>query len=521
MIDFPSLHLGNCLEVLATLEAESYDAAVTDPPYELNFMGRAWDRSGIAFQADTWAAVYRVLRPGGYLLAFGGTRTYHRMAVAIEDAGFEIRDSIDWIYGTGFPKSVDAEREVARALCKEVGRHFLRKLPKESDRKPGDHVCAESDTSRRFLGIGSALKPAHEPIVVARKPFRSSLGANLLEHGTGGLHVEASKLAGIPPSVPQPAFGSETGLTYGMQTGEGRNGEMSESSGRWPPNVLLSHLPACRPAAVIKVRNRGGRLTGKEPSARTGTVYEGTRDRQAFTPHGENGRERVQAWLCGEGCPVAAVDAQGGQSETPSTVRRGSSSRRNTFNIQTPGVLEVPSYGDAGGASRFFPVIDLDPEDPDGLIFRYEPKADRGERDLGCESLPLRTRGETTRSKEDAARLNSPRTGAGRTSGARNHHPTVKPIALMRWLVRLVCAPGQRVIDPFMGSGTTGMAAKLEGVNFTGIEQDAENFKIAGLRVAAVNQASLLALAEDPPAEDLEPEPEQRGMFEEGAGDAT
>jgi DNA modification methylase len=534
---------GDCLAVLETLEPDSFDAIVTDPPYGIGFMGREWDtfrpdaaskRRALSYdraviETDNpnlkgrrrspsispsqieydmspaglhrfeawcreWArGCFRVLKPGGYLVAFGAPRAYHRLACGVEDAGFEVRDALDWIFGTGFPKSIDGEREVARAMCTHPGRHFLRKLP-ATDRRPDDHVCEATELSRRFLGVGSALKPAHEPIVLARKPFQGTLGRNLIAYGVGGLHVDATRLGSTPADRDRAKLARMAGAHVELE------------AGRWPPNLILGHLPECIPAGRAKVRNRSGYTTGLEPSASTsGAVYGEGFERKASSPYADaEGLETVDAWLCAEGCPVAEVDQQSGESATPDTVTRGSSSRRNTFNIQSGPLLEVPSYGDAGGASRFFPT------------FRYEPKPDRLERDRGCEDLPARTGAEATDRKQDAAALKSPRTGAGRTGGARNFHPTVKPLALMRWLIRLVAAPGQRILDPFCGSGTTPAAAKLEGVECVAIEREPDYLAIAVRRCAAVHRAGLLAAAEGLEAEpDTEADYEQAGLLED------
>lgn len=549
----PILFQGDCLAILAELEPDSVDAVITDPPYGIGFMGREWDtfrpaaarkRRETAVQrapidsdnpnlrgrtrspsisssqieydmsrrglhrferwcAEWGAGCFRVLKPGGYLISFGAPRAYHRLACGIEDAGFEVRDALDWIFGTGFPKSIDGEREVARALCKEEGRHFLRKLPREEkDRRPGDHVCQATPESLAFLGVGAALKPAHEPILLARKPFQGTIGANLFTYGTGGIYVDATRGTVPPPSVPQPApaFNSPTGRTYGMQTGEGRNGEMSESSGRWPPNLVLSHLPDCRPAGRVRVRS-----TAHYPTARgAGWISTDGHAGQQGLPERAVDFEDVEGWLCVDGCPVALLDEQSGQSRTPDSVTRGSSSRRNTFNIQSgPELLEVPSYGDAGGASRYFP------------IFRYEPKPDRAERDLGCEDLEARTGGQATHRQDGHAGVENARAGAGRTGGARNFHPTVKPIGLMRWLIRLVAAPGQTVLDPFLGSGSTGMAAKLEGVRFIGIEREAEYLAIARRRIEATHRAAILDLADGIGFEEERPEDQAPLNFDE------
>ena len=341
---------GECLDALATLEPDSVDGCVTDPPYGISFMGREWDtfapatvekmrtpkafgsdeanpnlrgRTGWAgsaavaydrsaaaslkFQAWTqqWAeAVLRVLKPGAHAVVCASPRMGHRVTCGLEDAGFEIRDSLLWLYGSGFPKSLNL---------------------------PG--------------GRGTALKPAYEPVILARKSLGSRTVAQCVaEFGTGALNIDGCRLDGARP------------------------GDL----GRWPPNVALDETAAAR------------------------------------------------------------LDAE-------------------------------------GGTSRFF----------------YVAKASRAERECGCEDLPLRTAGEATDRQDGSAGLESPRAGASRTHGARNHHPTVKPVALMRWLVRLVTPPGGLVLDPFTGSGTTGLACIKEQCRFLGIEREAEYVAIADARLRA------------------------------------
>ncbi len=315
---------GDCLEALPKLRANSIDSCVTDGPYGLKFMGKDWDY-GVP-GAPFWEAVLGVLKPGAHLVTFGGTRTHHRLMVAIEDAGFEIRDCLMWLYGQGFPKS-----------------HNL---------------------SGQWDGWGTALKPAWEPIVLARKPFPGTVAGNVLEHGTGGINVDGCR---------------------------------AETAGRWPANVLL------------------------------GCACEGpTHD---------------------PGCAVAMLDEQSqGKMHGAGVARAGSSDPRASQHKPTSYSPRMNTggmhrFGDTGGASRFF----------------YTAKASRKEREAG---------------------LNAPK-------GERaNKHPTVKPIALMRWLVRLVTPPGGLVLDPFMGSGSTGCAAVQEGFQFLGFEKNADYTAIAEKRIA-------------------------------------
>jgi hypothetical protein len=322
---------GDCRSVLADFDPDFFDACVTDPPYELGFMGKDWDRSGVAVSVDTWAAVLRVLKPGAHIVAFGGTRTWHRIACAIEDAGFQIRDNLAWLYGQGFPKSLNL---------------------------PG--------------GIGTALKPSFEPIILARKPPVGTIAANVGAFGVGGLNIGACRTpaeeGGRPliemdrRDVAHVAFGAGT---YGSKAA----GVTTE--GRWPPNVCVDEAVA------------------------------------------------------------------------------------NAI----------------GDAARFF----------------YCPKANGKERDAGLEAAgwPALSGGEMTDRTEGAPGATNPRAGAGRGGGRRNPHPTVKPIALMRWLCKLITPPGGTVLDPFTGSGTTGCAAGLEGFDFWGVELGEDYAKLARDRIAA------------------------------------
>lgn len=364
------LFSGGCVETMQLWPGACFDSAVTDPPYELGFMAKRWDASGVAFSVEMWSEVLRVLKPGAFLLAFGGTRTYHRMTCAIEDAGFEIRDSLHWIYGTGFPKSLN------------VGE-----------------------------GRGTALKPAHEPIVLARKSLIGTVAANVLAHGTGALNIDACRVAAADGVT-------ENRVTQGVNTARTSFAPAAvqrtfapSAAGRWPANVLLDEDAAAELDAQSGTLTSGG-FTGNEvrTTSKTKSVY--------------NAREAPR---------------------------------------------EAPREASSGGASRFF----------------YVAKPSRRERDLGCESLPASTGGEATDREDGSAGTQNPRAGAGRTGGARNIHPTVKPIALMRYLVRLVTPPNGVVLDPFMGSGTTGIAALAEGVNFVGIEKEEEYLKIAELRMGA------------------------------------
>ena len=356
---------GDCRQVMATLPVCSVDAIVTDPPYELGFMGKGWDSTGVANDPETWRQALRVLKPGGYLLAFSGTRTYHRMAVAIEDAGFEIRDQIGWLYGSGFPKSHNGEWG------------------------------------------GTALKPAWEPVCMARKPLVGTVAANVLAHGTGGLNIDGCRVwtddganRARPPRTANAILGG----------GRGTNLTASEhnDAGRWPANLIhdgSDEVLAAFPDAI----GAQGDVRGTEPS-RTGDE---------------------------------------------STVCYG----------KFAGRVAQAARKDGGSAARFF----------------YCAKADRADRNEGLHGMP-------TKQQDPSREPGRPGGENPRNRGAaerENHHPTVKPTDLMRYLCRLVTPPGGVVLDPFMGSGSTLKAAELEGFSAIGIELSADYIAIAQRRIGA------------------------------------
>ncbi len=427
------IHHGDLFDVLPTLEAESVDACVCDPPYELAFMGKKWDASGVAFNPETWRQVFRVLKPGAHLVAFGGTRTFHRMTVAIEDSGFEIRDCLSWLYGSGFPKSRDISKDIDRTagavrprdksisptqgmnalLVKHGGQasHWMATAAANGEaRVLVSNDVPLTDLAKQWQGWGTALKPSWEPCILARKPLRGTVAANVAQFGTGAINVDACRIAGgeRPVMVRTSTVVAASSMS-GVSTGATPNGEMTDL-GRWPANVLLDE----EAAAVL--------------------------DEQSGEVGGGFGTEN----------------------------RSESRGRYGDFSGSTKGRLV--GFGDSGGASRFF----------------YVAKPSREERDLGCYHLPAKSGGEATDRTDGSAGVNSPRAGAGRTGGARNIHPTVKPVELMRWLVRLVTPPDGVVMDPFMGSGTTGMACRYELRRFIGIEREAEYIEIAERRIAAV-----------------------------------
>jgi site-specific DNA-methyltransferase (adenine-specific) len=392
------LLLGDCIDRLQEFEPDSFDAVVCDPPYGLSkepdivevmthwikgddyvhrgggFMGKNWD--SFVPGPSVWKAVYRVLKPGGHLLSFAGTRTFDLMGISLRLGGFEIRDTIHWAYGSGFPKSLDVSKAIDKAAGAKrpvIGKNPLAKqqtgqqrtVALAGDRNPHTHLTGPATPeAEQWEGWGTALKPAHEPILLCRKPLsEKTVAKNVLKHSTGGINIDGTRIGYIDAAdaehaaVPQPLFGVKAHGkgTYNYRAGEGRNGVVHDvSKGRWPANFILSHSAYCK-------KNK-----------------------------------------CHLSCPVLELDQQ-------------------TANID--------------GASRFF----------------YTTKASRSERNAGVEKG--------------------------------NNHATVKPIKLMRYLVRLVTPPNGTVLDSHAGSGTTGVACVAEGFNFVGIEKEKDHFVIARQRI--------------------------------------
>ncbi len=399
------------------MEADSIDSIVTDPPYELGFMGKSWDSSGIAFNVAVWQEALRVLKPGGHLIAFSGSRTYHRMAVAIEDAGFEIRDQIMWVYGSGFPKSHDvskaidkqagAVREVVdsyKGVTKGDGGRYNWHNTDEVGSTMVEVTAPATAAAKQWQGWGTALKPAHEPMVLARKPLIGTVANNVLTFGVGGLNIDGSRVGSeggtFKASKPE-------GISNGIY-GEGINGtvEIGQlTAGRFPANF----------------------------------IHDGSDEVVALFPN-VKGQVGMTKDVGGHRFIVGDLDSV--QKFTKGTT-------------------------DSGSAARFF----------------YCAKASKKDRNEGLDGFEEVVTGSfegnadisnSRKIGDQPSKPNSPRA---------NHHPTVKPTSLMQYLVRLVTPPNGIVLDPFLGSGSTGKAAMYEGFNFVGIELTPEYLPIAKARI--------------------------------------
>ena len=399
---------GDSRDALPTLAADSFDACVTDPPYAIKFMSRCWDTGETAFDPAFWSEVLRVLRPGAHLLAFGGTRSYHRLACAIEDAGAEIRDAIMWHYGSGFPKSHDVSKGIDKAAGVEgtfgapksaahagwIDRGRMRgeeghegyQRPWMQDEDAVDRAARKyepaTEAARQWQGWGTALKPATEIIVLARKPLsEKTVAANVMEHGTGGLNIDGCRVAAAPGDKGEwPLTGRA--VERGSMSGPMGHVATDQAIGRWPANVILDGSAEVLEAFARfgESKSSGGSGAASQRTALAGHVY------------GEYS---------------------------------GSTLGQNAGGL-----------GDTGTAARFF----------------YTAKADKADR-----------------------------MGTG--------HPTVKPVDLMAYLCRLVTPPGGTVLDPFAGSGTTGMACMREGFDCILIEREAEYVSDIRRRLAHVEGA--------------------------------
>jgi len=424
LVDKYILHLGDCLDSLKGVPDNSVDSIVTDPPYGISFMSKKWDYD--VPSVEIWKECLRVLKPGGFLLSFSSTRTYHRMTINIEDAGFEIRDSCTWNYSSGFPKS----HNISASIDKMYGHpNRGRAIPTASSYQacdvdqnnkltsnPVGPYEPKTDEAKQWQGWGTALKPSQEPVTIARKPLDGTVANNVLEWGTGGMNIDATRVPMSDEDYEKLSSGVERIREKGGTMGNSwkNSSDLSGANpvnpaGRWPANFIhdgsqevLELFPDTKPSKSggMSYNKDTQHLSGKKPQPRTG--------------HDDNG----------------------------------------------------------GSAARFFYVPKASKKDKEEGLGGFEEKIGAKQFNEGMEGQ-IRSNGTVIK---EASKL-------------RNPHPTVKPTELMKYLCRLVTQPGGIVLDPFMGSGSTGKAAILEGFRFIGCELDEEYLAIAEARIKhACNQ---------------------------------
>lgn len=439
------LMLGNCLDRLKDLDDNSVDSIVTDPPYGIDFMGKKWDYD--VPSTEIWEQAIRVLKPGGYLLAFAGTRTQHRMAVRIEDAGFEIRDMIAWVYGSGFPKAHDIGKSIDKGMGKqdpnygssnnnsssggtnvsemfgkEMGGRRCKKCKKDTsaqyeckEQDCGMTYSPQTDLGHKWSGWKTALKPALEPITVARKPLEEkTVAKNVLKYGTGGMNIDASRIP-TNPDVDDARLGG---------------------NGSWKTDKASANVGH----GSIKGDNISSSDQGRFPA---NLIHDGSEEVLDLFPYTKSGRSNGNATI--------------GESGDNTPLRRG----------------EVTFRDDDGSAARFF----------------YVPKTSKKDRNDGLENFTPKATASSEFRPNHAEKADKGENGNpyGRWTPTQNNHPTVKPTDLMRYLVTMVTPKGGTTLDPFMGSGSTGRGAKLGGFNFIGIELDENYLEIAKARIDAIS----------------------------------
>ena len=431
------LFQGTMQEVIDNeIKPNSIDCVITDPPYEIGFMNKGWDSSGVAFQKETWERCFKALKPGGYLLAFGGTRTYHRICCAIEDAGFDIRDCIMWIYGSGFPKSMSVSKGIeALQNYGNAGTRNKRKVEQNCDteeyvqKQPNNGVMgeikeftrkeyvAQNDLAKRWEGWGTCLKPAYEPIIVARKPFDGSLIQNVIDNEIGALNIDGCRVP-FNGDKWSPQKSGKTSRAYQSEEMTTAGGMCeANDNGRFPANVILTYDD-----------------TDKDE-------------------------------VCGGFPESKGANSQNNYSD--GHIYRGQSMQESKTSLK--GYREW--YNDEGSASRYF----------------YCAKANKKDRDEGLdkfEEIEVRALNATNPNNEEKDDVSS-----RFITKKKNIHTTVKPVELMEYLVRLVAPPNAVIMDCFMGSGSTGKAIMFENrerntnYKFVGIEMTEEYLPICDARI--------------------------------------
>jgi site-specific DNA-methyltransferase (adenine-specific) len=496
------LMLGDNIEKLRELPDNFVDSIITDPPYGLSFMNKKWDYDVPSI--DFWKEALRVLKPGGHVLSFGGTRTYHRMVVNMEDAGFEIRDQIMWVYGSGFPKS----HNIGKAVDKIEGneREVVGYVPQFPDGTRGatyrgqanndntTNFLVSKDTSTNGLkpvykknndyeGWGTALKPANEPICVARKPIsEKTIAENVLRWGTGGINIDGCRI-GTDDKLQKLVNDGNKNLFDNSRKeplSQGKKIEFVDAGeGRFPANFIIE----CTCDEVIpgnkgEVKKSNGRVRENHKYNSVGNMgsYDGEGTIDNYNDKGDIHTN--------PDCPCRLLDEQSGilkgvvgnkRISGPKQIfnETGTSVEKQLYDIGTP---------DSGGASRFFYVAKVSKKERNMGLDNFEEKTSGGKGhglDRRCSHC------NTSMLKPEDCKCEEP---DWITPPKKNTHPTIKPINLLTYLVRLITPPNGIVMDCYMGSGSTGIAALLEGFQFIGMEMDEQYFNIAEARIDSWEQ---------------------------------
>ena len=529
MTDF-NLLTGDVIDKLTPFKDASFDAVLCDPPYGLSkqpdmaevlkhwlagddyqhrhtgFMGKSWD--SFVPGPSTWKEILRVLKPGGFALVFGGTRTFDLTVTALRLAGFEIRDTIMWVYGSGFPKSCD----ISKQLDKAAGAESQRKIIGPSPNRRATHAPAgaivnkqtspdsvnynitapATDDAKRFEGYGTGLKPSYEPIIVAMKPIEGTYAQNALMHGVAGLNIDGSRIAINGENLGRGIYQTQSW----KNTSKAGVGSVNENwkKGRWPANFLVSHHPNCKPQGTKKIGKGEAKSTSTPRSNYGFKLSESSADRSdSIVNYGE---EEVEVWDCHEDCPVKTMDGQSGDTSSaraggnPNNPKRGSDKSDPLWGMVDG--RETHDYRDKGGASRFF----------------YKAKTAKSERNTGCEKfnwilvnhqfhfvLPALLK--QAQAWEQLSKQNRVLHG--------NPHPTIKPLDLCRYLANLILPPARedeprRLLVPFSGSGSEVLGGALVGwEDITSIELDPSHNLIAAARIKHHHPTAKLTTEKHPP----------------------
>jgi DNA modification methylase len=473
-----TLLTGNSFDRLKELPDNSVGALVTDPPYLINFMGNDWDKqSSPAADPEFWKLVLQKLKPGAHGLVFGHSRQHHRVMVALEDAGFEIRDCMMWMYGQGFPKNHNVGKAVDKlqgnkrtvvgtkadfsldGAKRKAENHQTHQETDNAGHKPGYKKGWDTEVSvgsSTWEGWGTALKPAYEPIIMVRKPLGKKLtvAKNCLEHGVGAINIDDSRI-GCTDKNKFPVGDYTTDTTVGKIRPTTRTTDPNPT-GRYPANVILSHHEDCVKVGTVEETYNINKTDGAS--------FFG----QEKCPDYESVEQKVSqdVYECSDDCPIKTLNEQAPQVGSLFKATRKKDTSGGSGDSWTNSGKQAGEdnglHDGLGGASRFF----------------YCAKINKKERNWGCDGLPTRQSiggGGTNHTKADAyGSVKAP---------AKNHHPTVKPVSLMYYLTKLIAPKGETVLDPFMGSGSTGMACVLNDNNFIGIDMDPDYVEISKHRI--------------------------------------